>query len=359
MPDLLPELVGAVGLAAVLAYAVLAGADFGGGVWDLLARGPRAQAHRTAIAEAMGPVWEANHVWLIFVIVLLFTAFPPAYAALSVAFFVPFHLVLAGIVLRGASFVFRAHGHEAAAAPLGWGHVFGIASVITPVLLGACLGAISTGQIRVEAGSVVAGSALTWLRPFPLATGALALAVCAYLAAIYLTIETEGAVQQDFRRRALWVWLVAGVLALGVLVLTSTEAPRLWSRLTGGPAGLAVVGGVLLAPASAWAMWRRHFHWARVLGVGQVVLLLTGWALAQWPYIIYPDVDLRRAAAPDATLRAVVWTLPFGLGLLVPSLWFLFAVFKGRNPAPTDEPAGVKRPYARRAPPPSPPRAPR
>jgi cytochrome d ubiquinol oxidase subunit II len=344
LAELLAELVGAVGLAAVLAYAVLAGADFGGGVWDLLARGPREQAHRTAIAEAMGPVWEANHVWLIFVIVLLFTAFPPAYAALSVAFFVPFHLVLAGIVLRGASFVFRAHGREAAAAPLGWGHVFGMASAITPVLLGACLGAISTGEIRVAAGSVAAESVLAWLRPFPLATGALALAVCAYLAAVYLTLETEGEVREDFRRRALGVWLVAGVLSIGVLLLAYAEAPRLWSRLTSAPAGLAVVGGVLLAPASALAMWRRRFRWARALGVGQVVLLLTGWALAQWPYIVYPDVDLRRAAAPDATLRAVVWTLPVGLGLLVPSLWLLFAVFKGRNPAPTDQRAGANRP---------------
>jgi cytochrome bd ubiquinol oxidase subunit II len=329
----LPELAGLVGLAALLAYAVLAGADFGGGVWDLLARGPRAGAHRAAVAEAMGPVWEANHVWLIFVIVLLFVAFPAAYAALSVALFVPLHLVLAGIVLRGASFVFRGHGRAAAGAPRGWGHVFGAASAVTPLLLGTILGVVSLDEVRVQNGAVSTASAVPWLRPLPLAIGLLALAVCAYLAAVYLTIETEGEVRADFRTRALWAWLVAGVLAVGTLLLTVAEAPRLWDRLTSPPASLVVGAGVLLAPASAAAMWRRRFRLARVLAVGQVLLLLTGWALAQWPYIVYPDLPLRAAAAPHATLRAVLWTLPFGLALLLPSLWFLFAVFKGRNPA--------------------------
>jgi cytochrome bd ubiquinol oxidase subunit II len=335
----LPEAVGAVGLLAILAYAVLAGADFGGGVWDLLARGPRAHDHRRAIAEAMGPVWEANHVWLIFVIVLLFSCFPPAFAALSVGLFVPFHLVLLGIVLRGAAFVFRAHGREASDLPINWGSVFGVASVITPVLLGACLGAVSNGRLRVSSGAAEAAPALAWFGAFPLATGLLALAVCAYLAAVYLTLETEGEVREDFRSRALLIWLVAGALSLVVLILANFQAPRLWERLTGWPALPVVAAGVLLAPLSAWAMWRRRFGWARVLSAGQVVVLLTGWAVAQWPYILYPDVSLHDAAAPEGTLRAVLVTLPFGLGVLLPSLWFLFAVFKGRNPAAPRQPA--------------------
>lgn len=327
------ELVGLVAMVALVAYALLGGADFGGGIWDLLARGPRAAEQRQAIGAAMGPVWEANHVWLIFLIVILFTAYPHAFSALSVALFWPFHLVLAGIVLRGAAFVFRAHGQAAADAPSSWGRVFGAASVVTPVLLGACLGAISTGEIRIEAGGVALGSETAWLEPFPLATGLLALAVCAYLAAVYITLETGGALRDDFRRKGLGMWLVGGALSIGTLLLARSEAPRLWVGLTSLPAALVVAAGVLLAPASALALWRRRYHAARVFAAGQVVLLLAGWGLAQWPYIIYPDVALVRAAAPPPTLTALLWTVPFGIALLLPSLWFLFAVFKGRNPA--------------------------
>ncbi|MGE3910654.1 MAG: cytochrome d ubiquinol oxidase subunit II [Chloroflexota bacterium] len=333
---LLPEIVGAVAIAALLAYAVLAGADFGGGVWDLLARGPRAAEQRARVAEAMGPVWEANHVWLIFLIVLLFSCFPAAYSTLSVAFFAPFHLILIGIVLRGAAFVFRSYGYATGGAGVTWGHIFGGASVITPFLLGACLGAVSNGHIRVENGQLQPGSALAWLDPLALATGALSLALCAYLAAVFLTLETTGELREDFRWRALGVWVVAGVLSIGTLLLTYQEAPRLWEALTSARAAPAVLAGVILAPASAWAMLRRWYRTARVLSAGQVVLLLIGWALAQWPFIIYPDITLHAAASPPATLRFVLWTLIPGLGLLLPSLWLLFAVFKGRNPAAAD-----------------------
>jgi len=331
--EALPEIVGLVAMAALLAYTVLGGADFGGGIWDLLARGPRAAEQRAVIAQAMGPVWEANHVWLIFVIVILFTAYPAAFAALNVALFWPLHLLLVGVVLRGAAFVFRAHGHEAAGAPLGWGRIFGAASAITPVLLGACLGAVSTGRIRVRHGVVLPGSEWAWLSAFALATGLLTLAICAYLAAVYLTLETEGEVREDFRRRALAMWVLGGVISIGTLLLAAVEAPRLWQGLMLTRRGVVVLLGILLAPASALALWQRRFGWARALAAAQVCMLLAGWALAQWPYIVYPDLTLHGAAAPAATLRALLATLPVGLALLIPSLVLLFVVFKGRNPA--------------------------
>ena len=152
-----PELlVAALAVTALIAYAVLGGADFGGGIWDLFASGPRRDQQRDAIAHAMGPVWEANHVWLIFVIVIIFSAFPAAYERLSIALFAPFHLVLLGIILRGAAFVFRAYSPQSArgagAGPSArrWGAVFGIASLITPILLGMCLGAVSAGEISSD-----------------------------------------------------------------------------------------------------------------------------------------------------------------------------------------------------------------
>jgi cytochrome d ubiquinol oxidase subunit II len=329
----LPEIVALVGLAGLAAYAVLGGADFGGGVWDLLARGPRATAQRAAIAGAMGPVWEANHVWLIFVIVLLFTAFPPAYAVVSVAFFVPFHLILAGIVLRGAGFAFRAHGAAAADTPSAWGSAFGAASAFTPVLLGACLGAVSTGRIRVVDGRVVSDPFAPWLAPFSLACGALALAVCAYLAAVYLTLETEGELRGDFRRRALGCWLVAGAISILTLALAYANAPRLWEGLVTPRAAPVLVSALVLAAISGRALFGGRYQVARVVAAAQVVVLLAGWALAQWPYLIYPDLTLHAAAAPDPTLRLILIFLPPGLALVLPSLWLLFAVFKGRNPA--------------------------
>jgi cytochrome d ubiquinol oxidase subunit II len=317
----------------VMAYALLGGADLGGGMWDLLRRGRGAAEHRRAIAKAIGPVWEANHVWLIFLIVLLFTCFPAAYAAASVALFWPLHLILLGITLRGASFVFRAYGTPHAAAQYAWSQVFGIASALTPVLLGACLGAVSSGAIRwIDDG--LSGGSNAWLGRFPLLTGTLALLLCAYLAAVYLAWESEGTIQADFRRFALATWLVAGIVSFAVLLLARSDAPRLWSALTSMPAIVIVLAGTALAPASAGALLAWRFSLARVLAAGQVTLLLVGWGVAQFPYLIFPDLTILESAAPAATLTFTAMTLPLGAALLAPSLLYLFAVFKGRNPAP-------------------------
>lgn len=145
---------GSILLLGVILYAVLGGADFGGGIWDLVARGPRRRDQRLAIARAIGPIWEANHVWLIFVIVLTFTIFPPVFAAISTALYIPLSLVLVGITLRGGAFVFRAYAHDVATAQERWGRVFAAASAITPVLLGMCAGAVASGDIRIENGEV-------------------------------------------------------------------------------------------------------------------------------------------------------------------------------------------------------------
>src|SRR5690606_23815544 len=185
-------MVGLLALVALIAYAVLAGADFGAGVWDLLPRGPRRAAQRAAIAHAMGPVGDANHVWLIFVVVLLFAGFPDGYAVLSVGLYTPFHLVLLGIILRGAAFVFRAYSPQSARAliapPRAWGAIFGAASVITPLVLGMSLGAVSAGT-----SSDVTLATSAWLRPVSWLVGLLTLSLCAYLAAVFLANETEGA----------------------------------------------------------------------------------------------------------------------------------------------------------------------
>jgi cytochrome d ubiquinol oxidase subunit II len=328
----LSVLAAGLALLALTAYTVLAGADFGGGVWDFFARGPRANAQRRAISDAMGPVWESNHVWLIFLLVILFTAFPIAFSALSEAFFIPFHLLLLGIILRGAAFVFRAHGAEEVGPQRVWARTFGSASVITPVLLGMCLGAVSAGEIRVADGTVQVNYFTAWLTPLSWGCGALALALFAYLAAVYLTLETEGNLREDFRKRT----LVSGgvVVAISVLLipLLIWQAPRLAENLLSLRALPVLALGVVFALLSLWAVLARRFAVARVTAVAEVVMLLWGWALAQWPYIIYPDLTIDASAAPDATLGFLLATAPFGALLLIPSLWLLFSVFKGHNP---------------------------
>lgn len=330
----MPELgVAILMLVALAAYGVLGGADFGGGIWDAVAAGPRKDAQRRTIADAMGPVWEANHVWLIFVIVLLFAGFPRAYAALSVGLFLPFHLVLLGIILRGASFVFRAYSTGAEGAGNGeagrsWGVVFGVASVITPVLLGMSLGAVSAGGFHVEA-SQVRSDGVPWLAPVSLAIGAFALATCAYVAAVFLAYETEGELREDFRDRALWAGTVVVALSVLLLPLLVVEASHLWQGLLASRT-LPVLGlGVAAALASGWWLRTRRYRLARLATILQVACLLMGWGLAQYPFIIYPDITLSNAAAPVVTLEFILYTLPLGLLLLLPSLWFLFKVFKG------------------------------
>jgi cytochrome d ubiquinol oxidase subunit II len=340
LPELVPDLstlplsvlvTAALMFAALVLYAVLGGADYGGGVWDLLASGPRAHEQRRLIETAIGPVWEANHVWLIFMIVLLFTAFPPAFAALATALHIPLTLMLLGVVLRGTSFTFRHYDRQDDTVQRRWGRLFAITSVFTPVMLGICIGAIATGGIRVHEGVVTSGFLRPWLEPFPFAVGLFALALFAFVAAVYLTVEagSDDALREDFRLRALAAAGVVGGLALTVYLLSHEAAPLVRDGLTRRPWSwpLQIVTGVCAVGAIA-ALWRRRFQWARVLAVGQVVLILTGWALAQYPFLVPPDISITQAAAPPSVLLPVLQGITLGSLILVPSFVYLFRVFK-------------------------------
>ena len=322
-------LAGAIAVALCL-YFLFGGADFGGGVWDLLARGPRAEAQRRAIAAAIGPVWEANHVWLILVIVMLFAGFPPAFAAISVALHVPLTLFIVGVVLRGSAFAFRSLDMSGDPGQRRFGRVFSMASTIAPVLLGAVIGALVSGDIRVQGDVVTSGFFAAWLAPFPLAVGLFALALCALLAATYLTVETsDPALREDFRRRALGAAAAVGVIALVAFVLAGDGAPRVraalatrrWSWPFHGLTGAAAVTAIA-------ALATRRFRLARAAVAAQTVLILVGWALAQYPYLVVPDVTLHGAAASPRAQRLLLIALAAGLPVLLPSLWLLFRVFK-------------------------------
>ena len=319
-------------LVGVILYAVLGGADFGGGVWDLLARGPRASQQREVIAHAIGPIWEANHVWLIFVIVIVFTVFPPVYAALSIALFVPLTLALVGIVFRGVAFVFRTPARSVAVVGGVWDRVFAVASVVTPVFFGMAAGAVASGQIRVVDGVVQTDPWTSWVAPFPLVIGLLALATCAFLAAVYLTVETDGELQEDFRRRALGAGAAFAVLAAIALPLARQDAPHIWQGLTGTRAIIVAPIGILLAVVTGWAVFNRRYLLGRSSAVAEVILLLVGWALAQYPYLVAPDLTFENATATPAMMRAALITYGIGAVILAPSLWLLFRVFKVNLP---------------------------
>ncbi len=327
-----PEaLVLGVMLVGLILYALLGGADFGAGVWELGTAWKPERKERALIYRAIGPVWEANHVWLIFVIVLLFTAFPPAFAALCRALWVPLLLALVGIVFRGSAYAFRSYAVDARSRRR-WEGVFAFASTLTPLALGTSVGAIASGQLPVTAEGGFTGSvASDWISPFSLFCGAFGVATCAHLAAVYLAreaaLEGDPELTELCRRRAIGAAIAMGVLAAGGLLVMRAGAPRLWAGLVerGWPLVLlSAVGGV----GSLAALWRRRYGWA-VLGAGLAVAsVIGGWAASQVPLLIAPTLSVEAAKAPDSVLRPLLWAVALGSLLLLPALAYLFVLFK-------------------------------
>ena len=330
--ELLARALAAAIAVSLNAYVLSGGADFGGGVWDLLATRPRAREQRALVEHAIGPIWEANHVWLILVVVLMFTAFPPAFARLSIVLHIPLTLMLVGIVLRGSAFAFRSFDARGDEVQRRWGRLFAVASLVTPFVLGVCVGAIVSGEVRDVAGrSFVDAFVLPWLDLFPMLVGALAVVLFAFLAAVYLTLEApDDALRGDFRRRAIISELALFVVALAVLVVGRRSAPRLAFALTEGTLAIAVHAATALSAMTALsALFARRYRVARAAAVVQASAILWGWVIAQQPYLVPPDLTVTDVAAPAATLRLVLGALLLGLIVLIPSLRYLFRVFKG------------------------------
>jgi cytochrome d ubiquinol oxidase subunit II len=319
-------------LVALTVYVLTGGADYGGGVWDLLARGPRAAAQRELIERAIGPIWEADHVWLILVVVILFEAFPPAFAAIMTAMHIPITLMLVGIVLRGSAFSFRSYGGGLERTQIRWDRMFSIASLVTPMLLGIIIGAIASGRIPRDPRRL-GDFVWPWMTPFCFAVGIFAVALFAYLAAIYATLEpADEAVRDDFRQRALIAGTAVGVIAGIVLLLSIHGAPRIWSGLTERAWTWPLIWITsIFAIATLYALSIRRYVIARLCAVAQVALILWGWAFAQFPYLLEPDLDIYNAAAPPITLHILAGALTAGAFILFPSYRYLMLVFKSHR----------------------------
>jgi cytochrome d ubiquinol oxidase subunit II len=314
-------------LLALTVYAVFGGADFGGGFWDLTAGGAqRGAGPRALIADAIGPVWEANHTWLIFALVILWTAFPPAFAAIMSTLFVPLSLAVFGIVLRGAAFAFRPTASNLAGRRAA-GAVFAISSVVTPFFLGAAVGAIASG--RVPAGNATGDPWSSWLNPTSFVVGILAVMVCAYLAAVFLVADayrhSEPRLAVYFLRRATAAGLVAGALAIGGILVLRFDAPSFMEDLSGRGSPF-ILASVVLGTAALVLLRRHALLFTRPLAVGAVVAIVWGWGFAQYPDILPGSMTIAAAAAPEGSLEALVVIFIVAALLIVPSLALLFSL---------------------------------
>ena len=333
-----PEIVAGILVLALNAYVLMGGADYGGGVWDLFARGPRRADQQTLIASSIAPIWEANHVWLIVVVVMLFTAFPTAFGALATVLHIPLTLLLLGIVLRGSAFMFRSYGSRTEVHRRRWGAAFAVASTVTPILLGVVVGAVASGAVGHAYGQIGAASfagvfVAPWLALFPLCVGAFTLALFAFLAAVYLALAaTDPALRDDFRARALVAAVAVFVLAGLSLLAARLAAPRIVSGVMGSSWAIGLhVATAAAAIAAIGALWARQYRAARVAAAAQVSLILWGWVLAQYPYIVPDTLTIRAAAAPSVTLTLLLIGLGGGALILIPSLRYLFRTFRAEG----------------------------
>jgi cytochrome d ubiquinol oxidase subunit II len=319
-------LAAAVLFTGVLAYAVLGGADYGAGFWDLTAGGARrGQGPRHLVDQSLAPVWEANHVWLIFCLVMLWTAFPPAFAAIMTTLYVPLGLAALGIVARGAGFAFRKVMVRTEQQRLT-GAAFAVSSVLAPFFLGAAVGGIASGRVPA-AGH---GDPVTsWLNPTSVLGGVLAVLTCAFVSAVFLTAEArrrgEEELEDWFRRRSQVTAGVTGVVALAGIAVLHADSPRLFDELATRGLPLVVISG-LSGLAALLLVRRLPPRVVQGLAVLAVAAIIAGWGTAQYPYLLGTHTTIAAAAAPTATLVSLIVVAAVALLIVVPSMALLFVL---------------------------------
>jgi cytochrome d ubiquinol oxidase subunit II len=307
-------------------YALFGGADFGGGLWDLIAGdAEQGERPRALIQRSLTPVWEANHVWLIFILVVLWTAFPPAFSAVMTTLYVPLALAAVGIVLRGSGFAFR-KSIESLSAKRAAGATFALSSVLTPFFMGTVVGAIAAGNVPASGDGNAFSS---WLAPLPLLSGVMFVATGAYLSAVFLVGDARRAGEEDLERyfvpRALAAALLAGVAALAGLVELHAEARYIFDRLTDQGLPLVILSA-LCGIGLLIALLRGARRPLRPLAGGAVIAVIWGWGVAQFPYLLPSSLKIGEAAAPSSTLNVIFIVFAIAAVLVLPSLGFLYTL---------------------------------
>jgi cytochrome d ubiquinol oxidase subunit II len=313
--------------ATIAMYAIFGGADFGAGFWDLVAGGTdRGERPREVIDHAIAPVWEANHVWLIFSFVVLWTCFPEAYESIGLTLFVPLTLAAFGIVLRGASFAFR-KAVIRTRDQRNFGAAFAVSSVLVPYCLGAVLGAIASG--RVPSGGKAGDPWDSWVNPTSIMTGVLAICLTAFLAGVFLVVDahrlSDDTMVAYFRVRATSAAVVAGLTACVGLFVLHEEARYVFDGLTSRALPfviLSAIGGL----GSLWLLRRRSTRGTRLAAATAVGSLLLAWAVAQWDYLLPRSLTVEAAAAPSGTITAVLVAAGLAVALIVPAFVLLYVL---------------------------------
>ncbi len=321
----LEDIAAGVLFVGLTAYALFGGADFGSGFWTAFAFGRDRQQVREAMSRAMGPVWETNHVWLILVLVTMWTAFPMAFGALFEALLLPLTIALIGIVFRGTAFAFQHYGEGENALP-ATAHVFAIASILTPFAMGVCVGAVADGGVPVAGQAPNLTEA--WLHPFPLLCGLIALAVCAFLTPFYMLIRPlTPPVAEACRRLGFAASLALGALTALAIPLSAGLSDDFNDRLLHPLPVAIMVCAVVAGLVSLIVLWRRLYRFGAFIAATTVVLVLAVWGAAQYPYLLMPSTRIGDVAAGRGTLEAFLITLPIGAAVLLPSLGWLFWLF--------------------------------
>jgi cytochrome d ubiquinol oxidase subunit II len=316
--------VAAAMFAGIVIYTLFGGADFGSGFFDLTAGTTATGGElRVLIDHSIGPVWEANHVWLIYILVIWWTAFPAAFAATTTTLFVPLVLALLGIVLRGASFAFRKYSATVAQARL-FGVVFASSSLITPFFLGAVAGAVASGRVPAKGYGDPWSS---WLHPTSVFGGLIAVGTCAFLAGAFLTADAARSqhlrLSEQLRVRTLGVGVLTGALVFVALLPIRHDAPSLSDGLLGRAAPLIVVSAIAGA-ATLVLLHRRRYGVARIGAVVAVASVVIGWGVAQSPWLLMNQVRIDDAAGAPATLAALLVVVGVAVVVVVPALGYLF-----------------------------------
>ncbi len=317
-------------LIGLVLYTVLGGADFGAGLWQLLggrrAEGVRIRDHAH---NSMAAVWEANHVWLIFVLTVIWTAYPEAFGAIASTLSIPLFIAAVGIIFRGGAYALRA-GSASPAESRTIDTVTAVASIITPFALGAAVGGIASGRVPV---GIAAGDLITsWLNQTSVLIGVLAVAVAAYLSAVFLAADAvrlgKPDLERAFRLRALGAGILAGAIALGGLAVLHFDAPSLSHGLVSGDGLPALLVSIVAGVSTLALVWIGRYEPARYGAAIAVAAIVAGWALAQKPTFL-PGLTIEQAAAPDDTLVAIVVAVLGGAAILFPSLGLLFKLVLG------------------------------